>query len=67
LKRKYFLGFKPYGVGAINAATQLASQIPNAALHAANMGVAAITAPGTVPNVKPAAEKHATVTAAHPA
>lgn len=32
-----------------------------------NAGVAAITAPGTVPNVKPAAEKQATVTAAHPA
>jgi len=49
------------------AATQLASQTPNAALQAANMGVAAITTPGTVPNVNPAAEKHATVTAAQPA
>lgn len=32
-------------VGATNAATQAASQIPNAALQAANAGVAAITAP----------------------
>jgi len=46
---------------------QLASHTPNAALHAANAGVAAISAPGTVPNVNPAAEKHATVTPAHPA
>lgn len=46
---------------------QLASQIPKAALHAVNAGVAAIIAPGTVPKVNPAAEKQATVTAAHPA
>lgn len=49
------------------AATQLASHIPKAVLHAANMGVAAITDAGTVPNVNPAAVKQATVTAAHPA
>lgn len=41
-------------------------QVPMAALHAANAGVAAIIAPGTVkPN--PAAEKHATPSAEHPA
>lgn len=56
-----------YGVGVKRAATQAASHIPNAALHPASAGVAAITAPGTVPNVKPAAVKQATVTAAHPA
>lgn len=56
-----------HGVGVKMAATHAASQTPNAALQAANAGVAAITAPGTVPNVNPAAAKHATVTAAHPA
>lgn len=34
-----------YGVGAIIAAIQAASHTPKAALHAANAGVAAITAP----------------------
>lgn len=56
-----------YGVGKKKAAMQAASHTPNAALQAAKAGVAAITAPGTVPNVKPAAAKHATVTAAQPA
>lgn len=63
LKRSIF----SYGVGNTKAAMQLASQIPNAALHAAKAGVAAIIAPGTVPKVNPAAEKQATVTAAQPA
>lgn len=59
--------FFPYGVGVKKAIIHAASHVANAALHAANAGVAAIIAPGTVPNVKPAAEKHATVTAAQPA
>ena len=46
---------------------QAASQVAKAALQAARAGVAAMTAPGTVPNVKPAAAKQATVTAAQPA
>lgn len=49
------------------AATHALSHTANAVLHAAKAGVAAITAPGTVPNVNPAAAKQATVTAAHPA
>lgn len=36
---------KVHRVGATNAATQAASQVANAALHAANAGDAAITAP----------------------
>lgn len=56
-----------YGVGATSIATHAASHTPNAVLHAANAGVAAITAPGTVPKVNPAAAKQATVTAAQPA
>lgn len=56
-----------HGVGKKKAAMHAASQAPNAALHAASAGVAAITAPGTVPKVKPAAVKHATATPAQPA
>lgn len=56
-----------YNVGVKNATIQAASHDPNAALHAASAGVAAIMAPGTVPNVNPAAEKHATATPAQPA
>lgn len=56
-----------YGVGKKKAAMQAASHNPNAALHAAKAGEAAITAPGTVPKVKPAAAKQATVTPAQPA
>lgn len=56
-----------HGVGNAKAAIQLASQIPNAVLQAAKAGVAAITAPGTVPKVTPAAAKQAHTTAAHPA
>lgn len=54
-------------MGDTNAATQAASQNPKAELHAVNAGTAAICDPGTVPKVKPAAVKHATTTAAHPA
>lgn len=54
-------------MGVNKATMQADSQTPNAALHVANAGVAAMIAPGTVPNVNPAAEKHATVTAAQPA
>lgn len=42
-------------------------QLPNAALHAARAGEAAIAAAGMVPNTAPAALKHATATPAHPA
>lgn len=67
-KHIYFLNCSLfYGVGKIKAAMQLASQMANAELHAANAGVAAITVLGTVPKTKPAAEKQATVTAAQPA
>lgn len=48
-------------------AAHAAWHVPQAALQAANAGVAAITAPGTVPNVNPAAEKQATVIVAQPA
>ena len=48
-------------------AAHFALQPAKAVLQAAKAGVAAITDPGTVPKVKPAAEKHATVIAAQPA
>jgi hypothetical protein len=56
-----------HGVGSAKATIHLAIQIPNAPLQAANTGVAAITLPGTVPKVKPAAEKQAQTIPAHPA
>lgn len=43
------------------------SHAAKALLHAANAGVAEMIEPGTVPNVKPAAAKHATTTPAQPA
>ena len=49
------------------ATIHAASHAANAPLQAANAGVAAIIEIGTVPNVNPAAEKHATATPAHPA
>ena len=56
-----------HGVGANNPiAAHFALQPAKAVLQAAKAGVAAITAPGTVPKVKPAAEKQATAMAAHP-
>lgn len=55
------------GVGKKRAAMHAASHTPKAVLQAAKAGVAAIIAPGTVPNVNPAAAKQATATAAHPA
>ena len=47
-------------------AAHFALQPAKAALQAAKAGVAAITAPGTVPKVTPAAEKQATAMAAQP-
>lgn len=55
------------GVGKKRAAMQPASHAAKAVLHAVKAGVAAITAPGTVPNVKPAARKQAETKVPHPA